>query len=234
MTWRYRIIKKLQEYNINGNMFNFIFAIFSNIVNSKMGPFYQTHSYGHQNGIPQGFVLSVVLFLIAVNDISLNIEYPVQSMCFADDLVIFCRDRDINFIQETLQEAIKNLEIRSNQSGFIFSTEKTKCMHYIQHKHRAPQHAINPPLALNNQNLEYLTSMRYLGIIIDQRLNWIQHFKQVKQNCTQSFNILKYISNQGWGADKTILMKIYKSLIASKINYGSVAYIHLQANQVSK
>lgn len=221
MAWKYHILQKLQNYGIRGNMFNFIKNFIDNRRFRVKNGAYMSDVFYQENGIPQGSVLSVILFLIAINDINSAIMYPVQSLCFADDLVIFYRDRDIGNIENNLQAAILTLQTWSNNTGFRFSTSKTKCMHY---KKRVPQQAQNPILTLYDHQLEFVNSLRYLGVFMDQRLNWTLHFKHVKENCNNRVNILKYLSNQGWGADLSSLMKVYKSFIRSKIEYASVAY----------
>lgn len=221
MAWRHRIILKLQEYNIRGHMLKFIINFLQHRRFKVKNGSILSNTFTLENGIPQGSVLSVILFLVAINDINSRILYPIQTLCFADDFVMFCRDRDVIYLGDVLQEAITNLEEWCNRSGFTFSNTKTKCMHF---KHRAPQQSMNPPLTLYDQQLEFVTTIRYLGVILDQKLSWIPHFKYVKQNCTQRVNVLKYLSNQGWGADRVSLMKVFKSFICTKINYASVAY----------
>lgn len=110
----------------------------------------------------------------------------------------------------------------SNQTGFKFSTSKTQC---ILFKNKISSINTQPPiLSLNNVNLQYSDTLRYLGMIIDQRLNWVQHFKTLKSSCNQRLSILKYIANHGWGSDQSTLSTVYKAFIRSKLEYGAVAY----------
>ncbi|GBN04509.1 hypothetical protein AVEN_171357-1, partial [Araneus ventricosus] len=37
-------------------------------------------------------------------------------------------------------------------------------------------------------------------------------------------NIMKVLSNTSWGADKVSLMRIYRSLVRSKLDYGVPVY----------
>jgi hypothetical protein len=50
------------------------------------------------------------------------------------------------------------------------------------------------------------------------------HLKHLKTVCKAKLNIIKTLANHTWRADKTSLLNIYKSLILSKINYGSQVY----------
>ena len=37
-------------------------------------------------------------------------------------------------------------------------------------------------------------------------------------------NILRVVSRQAWGADRTVLLRLYRALIRSKVDYGCQAY----------
>ena len=40
----------------------------------------------------------------------------------------------------------------------------------------------------------------------------------------KALDIIKVIANQQWGADKSVLLKLYRSLIRSKLDYGCIVY----------
>ena len=40
----------------------------------------------------------------------------------------------------------------------------------------------------------------------------------------ESFDIVKVVANQEWGADKSVLLNLYRSLIRSKLDYGYIVY----------
>ena len=46
----------------------------------------------------------------------------------------------------------------------------------------------------------------------------------MKAKCLKSLNILKVLSHTTWGADRTTLLQLYRSLIRSKLDYGSIVY----------
>ena len=48
--------------------------------------------------------------------------------------------------------------------------------------------------------------------------------KVLKTRCTKALDIIKVVSNQSWGADKSVLLKLYRSLVRSKLDYGCVVY----------
>ena len=65
---------------------------------------------------------------------------------------------------------------------------------------------------------------KFLGVIFDQKLSFIPHMKALKAKCLKALDIIKVVSNQEWGADKSVLLRLYRSLIRSKLDYGCIVY----------
>ena len=66
-----------------------------------------------------------------------------------------------------------------------------------------------------------MQSTRFLGLVLDTRLSWIP---QLKQTCTRALSVLRCLSHLSWGADRCTLLRVYRSLIRSKMNYGSIVF----------
>ena len=61
-------------------------------------------------------------------------------------------------------------------------------------------------------------------MILDTKLTFEPHIKYLKARCQKSLNILKVLSRTEWGADPTALLKLYRSLVRSKLDYGCLVY----------
>jgi hypothetical protein len=46
----------------------------------------------------------------------------------------------------------------------------------------------------------------------------------LKNKSLKALNILKFVSITDWGADSTVLLNLYRSLIRSKFDYGCIVY----------
>ena len=60
-------------------------------------------------------------------------------------------------------------------------------------------------------------------MIFDKKLSFIPHIKYLKAKCLKSLNIWKVLYHT-WGANRTTLLQLYRSLIRSKLDYGSIVY----------
>ena len=65
---------------------------------------------------------------------------------------------------------------------------------------------------------------KLLGVIFDRELSFIPHLKYVKKKALKALNILKVIGNTEWGADQKVMLRLYRSLIRSKLDYGCIVY----------
>ena len=61
-------------------------------------------------------------------------------------------------------------------------------------------------------------------MIWDTKLTFEPPIKYLKARCKKSLNILKVLSRTEWGADHTTLLKLYCSLVRSKLDYGWWVY----------
>ena len=53
---------------------------------------------------------------------------------------------------------------------------------------------------------------------------FIPHIKALKAKCLKALDILKVLSNTNWGGDRSVLLNLYRSLVRSKLDYGSIVY----------
>ena len=58
----------------------------------------------------------------------------------------------------------------------------------------------------------------------DQRLNFRSHIQYLKTSCQKALNVLRVVGHTNWGTDKRTLLKLYRSLVRSKLDYGCMVY----------
>ena len=67
-------------------------------------------------------------------------------------------------------------------------------------------------------------------MIFDTKFPWAPHLKKLKISCNIKIKIIKILSYHIWEADKNSLILIYKALILSRIDYGSIIYNSAKPN----
>ena len=69
-----------------------------------------------------------------------------------------------------------------------------------------------------------LRKLNFMGLLFHMKLTYIPHIKALKAICLKALDVLKVPSNTNWGGDRFVLLNLYRSLVRSKLDYGSVVY----------
>jgi hypothetical protein len=65
---------------------------------------------------------------------------------------------------------------------------------------------------------------RILGLIIDDRLNWKVHLKNVNARADKKLGILKTLAHKKWGGDQKTLLRIHQMIVLSTLRYRESIY----------
>ena len=177
-------------------------------------------AYELEEGVPQGSVLSVTCFAVAINSIVESVSAPVRASLFVDDLSIYVTTYDAVSACNFLQKSIDSISKWADENGFRFSASKTVAVRFT----RCSRREIIPNIRLKDTLIPYEREVKFLGMIFDSKLTWSSHIDSLKVRVKQSLNILKVVSGYDWGADKKSLLRLYDSLCRSKLEYGCQIY----------
>jgi hypothetical protein len=123
-------------------------------------------------------------------------------------------------IERLLQRCLNNIQRWADENGFQFSKTKTVCMHFCQQRALHP----DPELKLNGVPVPVVDEVKFLGLIFDRKLTFASHIQYLKQRCMKALNLLRVVAHMDWGADSATLLKLYRSHVRSKLDYGCVVY----------
>ena len=86
---------------------------------------------------------------------------------------------------------------------------------------------------LYNERIPVEKNPKILGIIFDRRLTFDKHFESIDLKLIDRLNILKILSyDKNWRLDTTTLIRIYKSLVRSVLDYACVTSVACNTNIV--
>ena len=63
-----------------------------------------------------------------------------------------------------------------------------------------------------------------VAIFFDLEKAYDTTWKALKAKCLKALDVLKVLSNTNWGGDRSVLLNLYRSLVRSKLDYGSIVY----------
>jgi len=219
-TWRFGILKALFDFGIRGKLPTIIRSFLTNrTFKTKIGTTYSRY-HTLEQGVPQGGVLSCTLFSLAINGILGCIPENIKASLYVDDLLIYCSGNYIPGLERRLQGAINKISTWADSHGFTFSTPKTNCIHF--HRKRSFQTPLK--LMLNNAIIPNRESIKYLGMTLDCKMTWKEHIRSLKLECTKRLDLLKCLTHTTWGSDRVTMLRLYRAIIRSKLDYGCFVY----------
>jgi hypothetical protein len=128
--------------------------------------------------------------------------------------------------------------------GYTFSEERTtgwarewrlvfsidKCASLTFSRRRSPQ----PTLKLNLMGslIKEVKQYKFLGLIFYSKLSWEQHINEVNTCIQRRGNILKALTSKKTILSTPLLLRIYKALIRSKLDYGASALINIPNSRI--
>ncbi|XP_064090796.1 uncharacterized protein LOC135204571 [Macrobrachium nipponense] len=173
-----------------------------------------------EEGVPQGSVLSVTCFAIAIDNIMKSVSAPVRASLFVDDFAIYVTTYDAVSACNYLKKVINVISKWVDEHGSRFSSSKSMAVLFT----RCTRNETIPNLKLKDCLIPYQNEVKFLGLIFDSKLTWRSHIDSLNTKVKKSINILKMVSGFNWGADKKSLLKLYYSLFKSQLYYGCQVY----------
>ena len=131
-TWKHGILADLWNLGFRGHLPRFIQSFLSErSFRVRVG---STLSELHEQemGVPQGSILSPVLFSIKINNIVKAVLKGTDCSLFVDDFALCVSGKTLNRVERAMQLCVNSVQKWVSENGFRFSTSKTVCIHFHQ------------------------------------------------------------------------------------------------------
>ncbi|KAM7307464.1 hypothetical protein ISCGN_011100 [Ixodes scapularis] len=169
-------------------------------------------------GLPQGSVLSPVIFNIVMAQLPCSIPptpLPVHVSLYADDVCLWVSGIYTTQIHRSIQDAIHAVDKFLTNSGLNLSRDKTAWMSiWGNGRHFRP-----PDIKLAGERITRVTRQRFLGIILTDRLRWAQAAEATITACRPATNAVRRMTGATWGCTERTILAAQTTLVTSRILY---------------
>ena len=201
MVWKHLVLKILSAIGLKGNLPEFISNFLKNRkIKVKIGDIL-SQAFNLDNGLPQGSVLSCILFTLDINSIFDELEEVSKSL-FCDDGLFWAVGGDLPTVINTMQRALDRLDEWCTYNGPKISILKTTFGIFTKNTGY-----IEPQLFFRGTPLQLNDKVKYLGVIFDKGLTWKAHIDDLVERCQQPLNMMRVVSRRDWGGGIAPLSK---------------------------
>ena len=178
------LVHKLQFYGIRGSIITWIANFLSDrrqavVVDGSCSSYARVRS-----GVPQGSVLGLCLFLAYIN--GLPEKLTALSRLFADDTAAY-RVVYSGTDQVQLQQGLHRLMEWEESWDMLF--HPAKCVSLPITRNRSPlDYSV---YELHGHTLDSVSSAKYLGITIQQDMNWDNHINNMANKASRALGFLR-------------------------------------------
>ena len=206
------LLKKLYAYGIRGIFLKWFESYLSGRTQYVVFDGVQSETHRVDCGVPQGSILGPLLFILNMNDIC-NVSKLMFTILYADDMCVLLRGTDLSKLIKLINSELNLLSTWFKSNKLSLNTGKTFYM--VFHRARLkPKN--NNDIIMDGNILTKVNSAKYLGIIIDHKLNWIDHIAYVKNKISKGIGIIYKARSV---LSKTSLVSLYYSYVYPYLTY---------------
>jgi hypothetical protein len=168
-------------------------------------------------GVPQGSILGPLLFILYINDMH-NAVKNSTVYHFADDTNLLCSHKNPKTLRKLVNDDLRVLFTWLCSNRLSLNVAKTEFVIF-----KPPRCPLSEriTLKLNGKTLYESKKIKYLGLILDDKLTWSAHVHELSKKINRSLGILYKLRQF---CPKSVLRSLYFSLIHSNIGYGLLAW----------
>lgn len=179
-------------------------------------------------GVPQGSILGPYLYIIYTNDIPILKNTSLS--IYADDTAVLTSSYGLKPIATKLQKSLHNLNKHLKKWKIKINDDKTEAIIFTMRRQPLP-----PPLKTEQgKNIEWKTSVRYLGLHLDSKLKYTKHIKEVRSKGLAAISALRPIFNRKSALTIKNKILLYKQLIRPILTYACPVWSNTCKNNFNK
>jgi retron-type reverse transcriptase len=232
-----RLLQRCQEAGITGYLLRWIKSFLHD------RSFIIDHN-GHTStphparfGVPQGSIISPLLFLIFING-STDVlqDGSIRMLLFADDIAVFPNiinpknKADTDRWQRSLQHTLNLLAKWSTRNLLSFHPTKSAGVYFTKQKAKPV-----PPILYFGAlfRFKWVSSYKYLGLIFDDRMQWTEHIDSLTRSLQISASNINRVICPRDTPQPSIILSFVRAVLYGKLSYGIQFWSHGMSGEQS-
>ena len=215
------LIHKLQRYGIRGRTNAWIKDFLTDRQQAVVVEGTRSDPLPVESGVPQGSVLGPSLFLLYINDLPEGIKSKIR--LFADDTMCsktIMKKKD----EQVLQEDLRSLTTWEEKWSMEFHPQKCSTLRVSRKKDKTA-----PAYELHGQNIENVSTTKYLGVNIQDNMQWESHIDSITKKASKTLGFIR--RNLKIGNKKT-KETAYKALVRPLLEYAAPVWDPYTENEI--
>jgi hypothetical protein len=236
------LLDRLQTAGITGKAWRWILSFLTDRQIRIVDRDIYSQWYPTYYGVPQGCVLSPLLFLIFINDISKEISHQcptISPLLYADDKAL-APNMDATYNEHRylrdLQQALDLLTDWCGRSRMKFGEKKTETVVFYGAQQLSPSYLNRcKALTLTNFQIRTVPTYTYLGLILDYRLNWNSQYQHALKTARADSYQLTRIATATSKPHPPAIRALCVGYLRPRCTYGFMFWAHsLTEKQIRK
>ena len=176
-------------------------------------------------GVPQGGILSPLMWNVLFDEfLKLYQEGLVSCEGFADDALLLTSGHSLGFMLIQMQSALDKATNWAESVGLTLSPSKTLAVIFTRRK--LPNARSYNKLRLGFKEIGFVTTARYLGVLLDSKLTYNAHINARIAKCKKLLMMLRRVIANSWGPRPQFMDWAWHAIARTALSYGCFVWGH--------